>query len=103
LSAPLAERMRPTELNEYIGQDHLIGEQGILRKSLDHGRISSMILWGPPGVGKTTLANLLAKQQERTFYSLSAINSGVKDVGRVRQYSLLTKYTDLVKVSRTPY
>ena len=80
MSAPLAERMRPTELNEYIGQDHLIGEQGILRKSLDHGRIASMILWGPPGVGKTTLANLLAKQQERPFYSLSAINSGVKDV-----------------------
>ena len=80
MSAPLAERMRPTELNEYIGQDHLIGEQGILRKSLDHGRIASMILWGPPGVGKTTLANLLAKQQKRPFYSLSAINSGVKDV-----------------------
>ena len=72
--------MRPTELNEYIGQSHLVGTDGILRKSLDHGRISSMILWGPPGVGKTTLANLLAKQQERPFYALSAINSGVKDV-----------------------
>ena len=72
--------MRPTELNEYIGQNHLIGAEGILRKSLDHGRIASMILWGPPGVGKTTLANLLANQQERPFYSLSAINSGVKDV-----------------------
>ncbi len=72
--------MRPTQLSEYIGQDHIVGEQGVLRKPIDNGRIPSMILWGPPGVGKTTLANLLAKQQNRPFYSLSAINSGVKDV-----------------------
>ncbi len=77
---PLAERMRPQTLSDYVGQDHLVGPNAVLSNAIQHGRIPSMILWGPPGVGKTTLANLLAKSQQRTFYSLSAINSGVKDV-----------------------
>ncbi len=77
---PLADRMRPRTLKEFIGQDHLVGEKGSIRKSLEAGIIPSMILWGPPGVGKTTLAKLLADRLERTFYMLSAINSGVKDV-----------------------
>jgi putative ATPase len=79
-SQPLAERMRPRSLDEFIGQEHIIGEKGSLKKSLEAGMLPSMILWGPPGVGKTTLANLLANQQERPFYMLSAINSGVKDI-----------------------
>jgi putative ATPase len=80
MNIPLAERMRPKSLDEYIGQEHLIGPQATLRKALDHGRIPSMILWGPPGVGKTTLAHLIANHLKRTFFALSAINSGVKDV-----------------------
>ena len=77
---PLAERVRPQSIKEYIGQNHLIGESGVLSKLLQSGHIPSLILWGPPGVGKTTLANLIAQESGRTFYSLSAINSGVKDV-----------------------
>lgn len=77
---PLAERMRPLTLNDYVGQQHIIGPDAALRKALGYGRIPSMILWGPPGVGKTTLAHLLAKQLNRPFFALSAINSGVKDV-----------------------
>ncbi|MCT4614060.1 MAG: replication-associated recombination protein A [Marinifilaceae bacterium] len=77
---PLAERMRPTNLNEYIGQNHLVGEGAVLRKMIESGNISSFILWGPPGVGKTTLAKIIANQLERPFFTLSAINSGVKDV-----------------------
>jgi len=77
---PLAERMRPKSLDEYIGQKHLVGEGAVLRKMLESGRISSIILWGPPGVGKTTLARIVANQLERPFYVLSAISSGVKDV-----------------------
>ncbi len=80
MNAPLAERMRPKTLDEYIGQSHLVGPDAPLRRAIDLGRIPSMILWGPPGVGKTTLANLLANEQDRKFFSLSAINSGVKDV-----------------------
>jgi putative ATPase len=72
--------MRPRSIEEYIGQEHLIGKKGAIRKSLDSGHIPSMILWGPPGVGKTTLASLLAEQLKRPFYMLSAVNSGVKDV-----------------------
>jgi putative ATPase len=77
---PLAERMRPHKLEDYIGQEHLTGEKGALRKSIDSGVLPSIILWGPPGVGKTTLANLLAESLNRTFYMLSAVHSGVKDV-----------------------
>ena len=77
---PLADRMRPKTLTEYIGQEHLVGIKGSIRKSLEAGVLPSMILWGPPGVGKTTLANLLAEQLNRPFQMLSAINSGVKDI-----------------------
>ena len=79
-SQPLADRMRPKLLSEFIGQEHLIGKKGSIKKSLDSGTLPSMIFWGPPGVGKTTLASLLANQLERPFYMLSAINSGVKDI-----------------------
>lgn len=77
---PLAERMRPHTLDEYIGQQHLIGEGAILRRMIDSGHISSFILWGPPGVGKTTLAQIIAHRLETPFYTLSAVTSGVKDV-----------------------
>ncbi len=77
---PLAERVRPTDLNSFIGQEHLLGKDAILTKQLQSGMLSSLIFWGPPGTGKTTLANILAKETERPFYKLSAINSGVKDI-----------------------
>ena len=77
---PLAERLRPTKLNDYIGQKHLVGEGAVLRRAIDSGVLPSLILWGPPGVGKTTLANIIANSLNRPFYSLSAINSGVKDI-----------------------
>lgn len=80
---PLAERMRPRTLEEYIGQSHLVGEGGVFRKFIETGNVPSFILWGPPGVGKTTLARLVANSLERRFYTLSAINSGVKDVREV--------------------
>lgn len=80
MSAPLAERLRPTTLDSYIGQKHLVGEGAILRKAIESGILPSIILWGPPGVGKTTLANIIATQLKRPFYTLSAINSGVKDI-----------------------
>ena len=77
---PLAERMRPSNLDQYIGQQHLVGKGAVLRKMIDRKVISSIILWGPPGVGKTTLAKIISKQLDRPFFILSAINSGVKDV-----------------------
>ena len=83
MAAPLAERLRPKTLNEYIGQKHLVGEGGVLRNMIESGRISSFILWGPPGVGKTTLAQIIANKLETPFYTLSAVNSGVKDVREV--------------------
>lgn len=83
MNTPLAERLRPSTLADYISQRHLIGENGALTKALQQGLIPSMILWGPPGVGKTTLANIIAKSSERPFYTLSAINSGVKEVREV--------------------
>lgn len=83
MSIPLAERLRPNSLDEYIGQDHIVGKNAVLRKAIESGIIPSMIFWGPPGVGKTTLANIISKQLNRPFYSLSAINSGVKDIREV--------------------
>lgn len=80
MSEPLAERMRPRTLDDYVGQKHLVGEGAVLRKMIDAGRISSFILWGPPGVGKTTLAQIIANKLETPFYTLSAVTSGVKDV-----------------------
>jgi putative ATPase len=82
---PLAERLRPTKISEVIGQKHLIGENATLTKQLNQKLIPSIIFWGPPGVGKTTIANLIAKELDRPFYTLSAINSGVKDVREVIQ------------------
>ena len=80
---PLAERLRPKTLNEYIGQKHLVGEGAILRQMIERGNLSSFILWGPPGTGKTTLARIIAHQLERPFYTLSAVTSGVKEVREV--------------------
>ena len=79
-TTPLAERMRPTSLDNYIGQKHIVGEGAILRNAITSNLLPSIILWGPPGVGKTTLANIIAHQLKRPFYALSAINSGVKDI-----------------------
>jgi putative ATPase len=83
MAAPLAERMRPNTLQEYMGQQHLVGEKAVLRRAIESGAIPSMIFWGPPGVGKTTLAFIISKTLKRPFYALSAINSGVKDVREV--------------------
>ncbi|MFA5587801.1 MAG: replication-associated recombination protein A [Mariniphaga sp.] len=80
---PLAERMRPVNLDDYTGQKHLVGEGAVLRKMIESGNLSSLILWGPPGVGKTTLARIIANTLERPFYTLSAVSSGVKDVREV--------------------
>ena len=83
MNAPLAERLRPKYLKDYLSQSHLIGEQGVLTQHIKHGVIPSMIFWGPPGTGKTTLANIIANESNRPFYKLSAINSGVKDIREV--------------------
>lgn len=80
MNEPLAERIRPKSLNDYISQQHLVGKNGILTNHIKRGIIPSLILWGPPGIGKTTLANIIANESERPFYTLSAISSGVKDV-----------------------
>lgn len=83
MNQPLADRLRPRSLDEYIGQKHLVGDGAILRKMIESGRVPSFLLWGPPGVGKTTLAQIIANTLDTTFYTLSAINSGVKDVREV--------------------
>lgn len=83
--SPLAERMRPHSLEDYLGQGHLVGKDTVLRRALDAGNLPSMILWGPPGVGKTTLARILAEQSDRPFHQLSAIHSGVKEVREIIQ------------------
>jgi putative ATPase len=85
MNTPLAERMRPKSFDEYVGQEHLVGPTGTLTTILKSGNLPSMILWGPPGTGKTTLARLLATQKERPFYQLSAINSGVKEIREILQ------------------
>lgn len=80
---PLAERMRPSRLEDLIGQEHLVGENGIIRKAIETGNVPSMILWGPPGVGKTTIANIIANEVKRPFHMLSAVSAGVKDVREI--------------------
>ena len=80
ITTPLAERIRPIKIKEFIGQDHIVGEKGPIRQALKNKHIPSMIFWGPPGVGKTTLAEIITKELDRSFYTLSAINSGVKDL-----------------------
>jgi putative ATPase len=82
-TSPLAERMRPAKLDDLIGQEHLVGPNGIIRKAIQTGNVPSMILWGPPGVGKTTIANIIAHEVKRPFYQLSAVSAGVKDVREV--------------------
>src|SRR3954462_9934532 len=81
--APLAERMRPSRLEDLVGQEHLTGKSGVIRKAISAGNIPSMILWGPPGVGKTTIANIIANEVKKPFYILSAISAGVKEVREV--------------------
>ena len=98
---PLAERMRPTSLNHYIGQSHLVGNDAILRKTLARNVIPSIIFWGPPGVGKTTLAGIIAKEIRRPFYVLSAVSSGVKDVREVIEKAQRYQY-ELKEVEGSP-
>lgn len=115
MNQPLAERLRPKTLDDYIGQKHLVGQGAVLRKMIDAGRVPSFILWGPPGVGKTTLAQIISNKLEAPFYALSAINSGVKDVRDVIEkaksnrflipyllYCLLMKYIVSANPSKIP-
>ena len=92
MSAPLAERLRPQTLEDYIGQQHLVGEGGVFRRFIEAGNVPSFILWGPPGVGKTTLARIVAKTLDRPFYTLSAVTSGVKEVREVIESAKSQKF-----------
>ncbi len=98
LTDPLAERMRPNSLAQYTGQQHLVGEGAVLRKAIENNHIPSMIFWGPPGVGKTTLAFIISKSLDRPFFSLSAINSGVKDVREMIEKAAQYKKGGIVPV-----
>lgn len=91
---PLAERMRPQTLDEYVGQQHLVGEKAVLRRAVESGRIPSFILWGPPGVGKTTLASIVAQTLKRPFHVLSAISAGVKDIRETIEMAKKQKFFD---------
>ena len=94
MSIPLAERLRPRKLDEYIGQEHLVGRNGVFRKFLETGNVPSFILWGPPGVGKTTLARIVANEQQRPFFTLSAVTSGVKEVREVIESAKKQRFFD---------
>lgn len=94
MAAPLPERLRPHTLDDYIGQDHLVGESGVFRKFFDTGNVPSFILWGPPGVGKTTLAKIIANELKRPFFTLSAVSSGVKDVREVIESAKRQRFFD---------
>lgn len=97
---PLAERIRPKDLDEYVGQEHLVGNGSVLRNMIESGNISSFILWGPPGVGKTTLASIISQKLERPFYTISAVSSGVKEVrdviGKARENTLFNSKTPIL-------
>ncbi|MCQ2959018.1 MAG: replication-associated recombination protein A [Bacteroidales bacterium] len=94
LQQPLAERMRPKSLDDYLGQEHLVAKGAVLRNTIESGKISSMILWGPPGVGKTTLAQIISQSLERPFFTLSAVNSGVKEVREVLDKAKHSQFFD---------
>ena len=91
---PLAERLRPQQIDDYIGQAHLVGPDGVFRKFFETGNVPSFILWGPPGVGKTTLARIVASQLERPFFTLSAVTSGVKEVREVIESAKRQRFFD---------
>ncbi|MDR1436959.1 MAG: AAA family ATPase, partial [Candidatus Symbiothrix sp.] len=97
MNRPLAERMRPQSLDDYAGQKQLVGQGSVLRKMIDAGHVPSFILWGPPGVGKTTLARIISKQLDIPFFTLSAVSSGVKDVREVIDKAKGTQYFNRVR------